>query len=248
MKAVFSTIIFLCISLFSFSFSPIQKGQDTIIYSNEDFIILNDSTLISGQNFSVKYTNNGRNFTLEDGRLFNDSKVIAYQYNYKYFAKNPYRYFIKCIKKGFISHYKISKTFNPGSKYASTVTLEFIQKRNGPLEVYSTESIKKFLADDPELLTKMQILESKHEKQQLTDGMHFAAYLIGFFGIVLTYLGFFGKEKSDVKNKVPGIVLSSIAALLLLGGFVISPFTSKNQKKILKQYTKKHDNITKTKK
>ena len=42
MKAVFSTIIFLCISLFSFSFSPIQKGQDTIIYSNEDFIILND--------------------------------------------------------------------------------------------------------------------------------------------------------------------------------------------------------------
>ena len=41
MKAVFSTIIFLCISLFSFSFSPIQKGQDTIIYSNEDFIILN---------------------------------------------------------------------------------------------------------------------------------------------------------------------------------------------------------------
>jgi hypothetical protein len=78
--------------------------------------------------------------------------------------------------------------------------------------------------------------------------MHFAAYLIGFFGIVLTYLGFFGKEKSDVKNKVPGIVLSSIAALLLLGGFIISPFTSKNQKKILKQYTKKHDNLTKTKK
>jgi hypothetical protein len=71
------------------------------------------------------------------------------------------------------------------------------------LWIYDNPEFGRF--DRPELLTKMQILESKHEKQQLTDGMHFAAYLIGFFGIVLTYLGFFGKEKSDVKNKVPGI-------------------------------------------